>query len=86
MAMWSSGSSPSHGRLHSCLPQRHRSEDGIHQRYVKRVKLEGVSWILSAKGSLFVAWQDMIGLGQKGGFNSVSVLSVKESFNLVFSR
>jgi hypothetical protein len=28
--------------------------DGIHQRYVRRAKLEGVAWILSTKGSVFI--------------------------------
>eukprot|EP00434_Breviolum_minutum_P007137 symbB.v1.2.006299.t1/scaffold375.1/size220138/17 len=28
--------------------------DGIHQRYVRRVKLQGVAWILSTRGSVFI--------------------------------
>ena len=31
-----------------------RHQDGIHQRYVRRVKLQGVAWILSTRGSLFI--------------------------------
>ena len=28
--------------------------DGIHQRYVRRAKLEGMAWILSTRGSVFI--------------------------------